>query len=206
MFFSKKACRIRLRPAFLLLAVFIPSLSSGQDQQRSAIRVEVTRVSVGVIATDKNGKFVEGLKQSDFHVFDDGIEQPISGFLANDDPAQVILMLECGPSVNLFGIQYVERAAALIRNLSPNDRVAIVCYSSAPETQVDLSEDKSAAIAALNGINFHAGFADLNLSKSLLLVIARLEKLQGKKTVVLLSSGIDSSPPVLPEEFRARLS
>jgi len=205
MFFFKKACRIATRQAFLLVLLALSRLASPQEAQTPTIRVEVSRVNVGVIATDRRGKFVEGLQKSDFHIFDNGIEQPIAGFLANDDPAQVILMLECGPSVNLFGSQYVQKADALIRNLAQNDRIAIVCYSSTPDVQFELSEDKAAARIALREINFHLGFGDLNLSKSLLAVLTRLENLKGKKTVVLLSSGLDSSPPVIPEEFRAKI-
>src|SRR2546430_16879355 len=89
MFLSKKACRIAMRQASLFALFALPRFVSAQEPQAPAIRVEVSRVNVGVIATDRRGKFVEGLQKSDFHVFDNGVEQPITGFLANDDPAQV---------------------------------------------------------------------------------------------------------------------
>ncbi|GAC1641614.1 MAG: hypothetical protein NVS9B14_23280 [Candidatus Acidiferrum sp.] len=203
---SKKACRIFARRAFFFLLLALPRFAYSQEQQTPTIRVEVSRVNVGVIATDSHGKFIEGLTQSDFHVFDNGIEQPIAGFLANDDPAQVVLMLECGPSVLLSGAQYIQKADALIASLAPRDRIAIICYSSNPEVQFEWSEDKAAARMALRSINFMQGMADLSLSKNLLAVLTRLESLEGKKTIVLLSSGADSAPPVVPEEFRARIS
>ena len=195
-----------MRQAFLFALFASPRLASPQETQTPTIRVEVSRVNVGVIATDSHGKFVEGLQKSDFHIFDNGVEQPIAGFLANDDPAQVILMLECGPSVNLFGAEYVQKAAALLRNLAANDRVAIVCYSSALTVQFELSEDKASARLALRELNFHMGFADLNLSHSLLAVLESLRAVPGKKTVILLSSGVDSSPPQSEDDFRAIIS
>jgi len=206
MHFTKKACRIATRQAFLFALFVLPRLASSQETQTPAIRVEVSRVNVGVIVTDRRGKFVEGLQKSGFHVFDNGIEQPIAGFLANDDPAQVILMLECGPSVNLFGSEYVQKADALIRNLAANDRVAIVCYSSKPAVQFEFSEDKTAARLALRDLNFHMGFADLNLCRSLLAVLDGLRAVPGKKTVVLLGSGLDSSPPQSTDDFHTVLS
>ena len=195
-----------MRQASLFALFALPRFVSAQEPQAPAIRVEVSRVNVGVIATDRRGKFVEGLQKSDFHIFDNGVEQPISGFLANDDPAQVILMLECGPSVNLFGSEYVQKADALIRNLAANDRVAIVCYSSTPAVQFELSEDKASARLTLRDLNFHMGFADLNLSRSLVAVLDSLLAVTGKKTVVLLSSGVDSSPPQSEGDFRAIIS
>lgn len=207
MFFSKKACRIRLRQAFLFLAVLIPSFSAGQGQEQQAptIRVEVSRVNVGVVATDKTGKFLEGLKQSDFHLFDNGVEQPITGFLANDDPAQVVLMLECGPSVYLFGAASIQKADALIASLAPQDRVAIVCYSSNAEVQYELSDNKAEARLALRSINFYLGSAELNLSRSLLAVFDWLGKIPGKKSVVLIGSGVDSAPPDDAAAFNNRI-
>jgi VWFA-related protein len=206
MYFTKNACRLFLRQASFFALFVLPSFVSAQEPQTPAIRVGVSRVNVGVIATDRRSKFVEGLQKSDFHIFDNGIEQPIAGFLANDDPAQVVLMLECGPSVNLFGSEYVQKADALIRNLAANDRVAIVCYSSTPAVQFELSEDKASARLALRDLNFHMGFAELNLCRSLLAVLDGLRAVPGKKTVVLLSSGIDSSPPQSADDFHTVVS
>jgi len=206
MYFTKNACRLFLRRASFFALFVLPAFVFAQEPQAPAIRVEVSRVNVGVIATDRRGKFVEGLQKSDFHVFDNGVEQPIAGFLANDDPAQVLLMLECGPSVNLFGSEYAQKADALIRNLAANDRVAIVCYSSTPAVQFELSGDKASARLALRDLNFHMGFAELNLCRSLLAVLDGLRAVPGKKTIVLLSSGVDSSPPQSEDDFRAIIS
>ena len=231
MYFTKNACRIILRQASFFALFVLPSFVFAQEPQAPAIRVEVSRVNVGVIATDRNGKFVEGLQKSDFHVFDNGVEQPISGFLAmahvsgwgtisaeleilksSNNGAQIttvfnlgILTLSSG-TVNLFGSEYVQKADALLRNLAANDRVAIVCYSTTPAVQFELSEDKASARRALRELNFHMGFAELNLSRSLLAVLEGLRGVPGKKTIVLLSSGVDSSPPQSEDDFRAIIS
>jgi len=46
----------------------------------TTIKVEVRQVLVPVVVTDKQGHHVTGLTQADFHVFEDGVEQKISGF------------------------------------------------------------------------------------------------------------------------------
>jgi len=48
------------------------------------IKVEVRQVLVPVIVTDKKGHHVTGLKQADFQVFEDGVEEKISGFSVED--------------------------------------------------------------------------------------------------------------------------
>jgi VWFA-related protein len=190
----------------LFSAITCPVLSRAQETQAPAIRVDVNRVNVGVIVTGSGGKFVEGLQKADFHIFDNGVEQPITDFLANDDPAQVVLMLECGPSMYLFGKENIQKADALITNLSPADRVAIVCYSSGAVVNFELSADQSASRMALRELNFHIGSGDLNLTQSLLAVLAWLSTVPGKKTVVLISSGVDSSPPEITSAFQQNIN
>jgi VWFA-related protein len=50
----------------------------------TTIKVEVRQVLVPVIVTDKDGHHVTGLTQADFRVFEDGVEQKISGFSIED--------------------------------------------------------------------------------------------------------------------------
>jgi len=46
----------------------------------TTIKVEVRQVLVPVVVTDKQGHHVTGLTQADFRVFEDGVEQKITGF------------------------------------------------------------------------------------------------------------------------------
>jgi len=204
------AQRIFLRNSALLFVLSfafpVAPLCKAQEVSAPTIKVDVSRVNVGVIATNGHGNFVEGLQKSDFHIFDNGVEQPIAGFLANDDPAQVVIMIECGPAMRLFGKENVQKADALIARLAPQDRVSLVCYSSGPQVMFDLSSDHSAAQSFLDGMDFSSGSGDLNLSESLLVVLDRLNSVAGKKTIVLISSGVDGAPPVDSSLFQARIS
>jgi Ca-activated chloride channel homolog len=72
--------------------------------------------------------------------------------------------------------------------------VAIACYNDAPAALLDFATDKSAADAALDRIQFNLGYGDLNLAKSLNTVLDWLARMPGKKTIVLVSTGLDTSP------------
>ncbi len=65
-------------------AIFLLSLAPALAFQSDApvIRVDVRRVLVPVIVTDAKGHPVNGLKASDFHLFEDQVEQPIASFTA----------------------------------------------------------------------------------------------------------------------------
>ena len=172
---------------------------SAQDQEKApapaqSIRVNVERVNVGVIVTDAHGRFVEGLKREAFHVFDNRVEQPITDFASIEEPGQVLLLLEVGPAVYLLQDTHLYAADALLAGLSPGDRVAIARYSDVPVAMLDFTTDKRAAQSVLDYLQFNLGFGQLNLSSSLKTVLDWLARVPGKKTIVLLSTGVDSSP------------
>lgn len=188
---------------FLAVVVFLAASLVSWSQstqpkpqaQAPTIRVNVDRVNVGVIVTGKDGNFVEGLRREDFRVFDNGVEQPITDFLPITEPAQVAVLIEAGPAVYLLESSHVLAAYSLLSGLSPDDRVAVVKYAEAPQTLLSFSTDKQAAIAALEQLRFNLGFSQLNLSSSLSAVLEWLSRAPGKKTIVLLSTGVDTSPP-----------
>ena len=84
---------------------------SKSPQQAFVLRAQTTVVLVDVRVNDKSGKPVTDLKQSDFHVLEDGVPQTISSFsledvekLAQSTPgnerAQVIDLAKLPPEVN----------------------------------------------------------------------------------------------------------
>jgi Ca-activated chloride channel homolog len=194
----------------LLLVVLFPSpqLVCAQDPTvapAEPIRVSVDRVNVGVIVTDTHGNFIEGLRREDFHIFDDGVEQPVTDFANISEPAQVLLLVEAGPAVYFLEAGHVRAARALLEGLSSGDRVAVVKYDAAPQGVLDFTADKQAAESALSNVLYYVGFGALDLSRSLSTVLDWLDKVQGKKSIVLLSTGVDTSPPEIASALMARI-
>lgn len=159
-----------------------------------AIHISVERVNVGVIVTDARGNFVEGLRREDFHIFDNGVEQRLTDFAAVEEPAQVLLLIEAGPAVYLLESGHLRAAHALLNGLSAGDRVAAVKYAEAPQVILDFTPDKQAAESAFGELRFNLGFGSLNLTSSAGKALEWLANVKGKKTIVLLSTGVDTSP------------
>jgi len=186
---------VRRKHRFQLFLFLVLAPSSAQSQEPTPpIRVTVNRVSVGVTVTDSSGHFISGLRRQDFHLFDNGVEQPITDFLPIEEPAQLVLLIESGPAVLLFSKSHLLAADALLATIAPTDRVAIASYSRSPQLLLDFTSNKAEARATLQDINFGNGYAELNLSSSLAATIDWLAPLPGKKTIVLLSTGVDTSP------------
>jgi VWFA-related protein len=202
-----------MKSVFILQTLFLWALLSthssyGQQanpQEQPAVRVKVDRVNVGVIVTDRTGKFVEGLRREDFHIFDNKIEQPLTDFAPIEEPAQALLLIETGPAVYLLESSHVLAAYAFLSGLSPDDRVAVVKYAEAPVALLDFTPDKRAAAAAFEQLSFNLGFGELNLTASVSKVLEWLTRVQGKKTIILLSTGLDTSPSNQPAIVLQRL-
>lgn len=181
--------------AVLFSLLLTTSQSKAQSQQPTApIRVIVNRVNIGVTVTDSAGHFISGLRREDFHVFDNGVEQPITNFLPIDEPAQLLLLIESGPAVYFLSQDHLRAADTLLTSIAPVDPVAVAAYSNAPQLILGFTPDKGAARFALQNLNFNMGFGDLNLSASVAATLDWLAAVPGKKTIVLLSTGIDTSP------------
>ena len=79
----------KISPVPLLSAILL--LSTLAHAQTPVIRTEVRQVLVPVIVTDSKGHHVTGIKASDFHVFEDGVEQEIAAFSTDTSPAPDVL-------------------------------------------------------------------------------------------------------------------
>jgi Ca-activated chloride channel homolog len=203
MFLSSRCRAALFLPCTLLLAPL--ALSQQSDQTPPEIRVSVDRVNVGVVVTDARGQFISGLNREDFHLFDDGVEQPITDFFAVDEPAQVLLLIEAGPAVYLIEGGHLQAIHSLLDGLSPGDRVALARYNNAPELILDFTPDKRTAAAALDQLRFNVGFGQLNLASSLATALDSLARIPGKKSLILLSTGFDTSPPAAAQNLLSRL-
>ena len=136
---------------------------------------------------------------------DNGVEQPLTDFLSVSEPAQMLLLIESGPAVLFLGKNHARAADTLLTALGPSDRVAIATYSRNAELIQTFTCDKTVARLSLQGMNFMAGFSELNLSSSLAAALDWLAQIPGKKTLVLLSTGVDTSPESTWQAVQRRL-
>jgi len=193
-------------PAIVLLAA-ATSATLAQSTQDSPSRIEthVEVVNVGVAVTDAQGHLAVNLKRENFRVSDNGVEQPITNFASIDDPAQVLILVEVGPSVYFLEREHLQAAYSLLRGLAPNDVVALAGYDQGAHPLVNFTTDKQHVGDAIAGLRYNLGMAQLNLFESLETALGWLAALPGKKAIVLLSTGLDTSEPGHWEKLETQL-
>jgi Ca-activated chloride channel homolog len=154
---------------------------------------EIVKVDVSVLNHD--GDFVGGLAQSNFRILDHGSDQPIIFFAPVETPARVLVVIETSPAVYLIQNEHLAAAYALVYGLAPDDQVALATYDRAPRAVLDFTADKSALLAALGNVQYTIGMGELNFYDSVSALLDWLGPATGKKALVLLTTGLDSSSP-----------
>lgn len=163
------------------------------EQQPLRVATDIVKINVGVMGN--SGDFVAGLEQKNFRVLDNGTEQPITFFTSTDAPAQILVMVETSPAVYLIQNEHITTAFALVQGLAADDQVALVTYSQEPHAALSFTADKTALTSALGQLQYTLGMGQLNFFDSISTVLDWIAPVPGKKALVLLTTGLDSSPP-----------
>lgn len=154
-------------------------------------KTELVKLDVTVL--DATGNFVAGLTQDKFHVLDNGADRPVVFFTPVEAPALVVVMLETSPAVYLVHDEHVAAAYSLLAGLAQDDQVALVTYADVPKELVSFTTDKAALLNALGSNQYMMGMAELNLYQSTAAVVDGISAMPGKKAIVLVSTGLDTS-------------
>ncbi|MGA8272320.1 MAG: VWA domain-containing protein [Candidatus Sulfotelmatobacter sp.] len=156
-----------------------------------SIRVNAPLVNVDVLVTTKSGEFVPGLKKDNFRLFEDGAAQTINTFNVSKAPITAVLLVEYASTNYAFMIQALQASYAFANTLQKDDWIAVAYYDMQPHILVDFTQDKRAIYGALNELRI-PGFAETNLFDALYDTLDRLDRIEGKKYVILVTTGVDT--------------
>ena len=170
-----------------------PAPSQQKPQESGVtIAVEVPVVTLDVIATTQHGDLLTGLKKENFRILEDGQPQTITNFGPTDAPITMVILMEFSARwYGWFAYQAKYWADALFPNLKQKDWVALVTFDMRPRTEVDFTQDKNEVRQALYSLYF-PGFSESNVFDALLDTVDRLKDVKGKKSILLLASGVDT--------------
>lgn len=155
------------------------------------IRSEVDLVSVGVVVQDKKGEFIPGLGKANFRILEDGVPQTIKKVEAAEAPMTIAMVIEFSSLYWQFLYQTMQAAYGFVQSLRPDDWVAVIAFDMRPEILQDFTKNKAAAFGALNMMRI-PGFSESNMFDALSDAVKRMDNIEGKKAILLISSGVDT--------------
>lgn len=156
-----------------------------------SLKVNVPLVNVDVLVTTKDGQFIPGLHQDNFRILEDGVQQKVTNFAVSQAPITAVLLVEFASTNYVFMIQALQASYAFANTLKKDDWVAVSYYDMQPHILVDFTQDKRAVYGALNELRI-PGFIETNMFDALYDTLDRLDRVEGKKYVILVTTGIDT--------------
>lgn len=156
-----------------------------------SMRVDVPLVNVDVQVVTKNGFFVPGLKKENFRVLEDGVPQKVTSFSQGEAPITAVLLVEFASTYYQFVYDSLNASYTFANSLKPNDWVAVVAYDVKPRMLVDFTQNKAEVYGALHQMQMPL-FSETNLFDALYDTLDRLDRVEGRKYIILIGTGYDS--------------
>lgn len=169
------------------------------------VRVDTQLVSVPAVVTTTGGRPVAGLREDNFLVYENGQPQKIASFATTEVPFEIALLLDTSGSTRADVALIRQAANAFVAALRPGDRVAIVSFNTARQgrsiaAKVDvvtkLTDDRKTlgkAIADLGTSNGTPFYDALGKIAADVFRDQPTEEMRGRRAVVALTDGVDST-------------
>ncbi|MEP7212740.1 MAG: VWA domain-containing protein [Acidobacteriota bacterium] len=155
------------------------------------IRVETDLVTVPVRVSERNGRAVAGIARSEFKIFENGAEQELAYFSADDQPFTVALALDMSYS-SVFKLKDIQAAAkAFTAQLRPTDRVMVVGFAEKTEILCEPTNDRRILSLAIDGSRIKSGTSLYDAFG--VAINEKLKNIPGRKAVIVLSDGVDTT-------------
>jgi len=164
--------------------------SKGADDE-GVLRVETNLVTMPVSVLDREGRFISGLQQRDFKIYENGSEQKVEYFQSVEQPFTVVLMIDVSPSTQ-WQIEDIQRAAdTFIDQLRPNDKILVLSFDERVHILSNVTNDRYQLHNAIRRARFGDG---TSLYEAVDHVLEQeLGQIQGRKAVVLFTDGVDTT-------------
>src|SRR6266511_2761317 len=155
------------------------------------VRVDTTLVSIPVSVMDRDGKYIPNLRKEDFRIWEDGVEQSVAFFSSVDKPFSVVLMIDTSGSTRFRLDDIQDAAITFVNQLRQDDRVMVVSFDDQVRVLSEFTSDRYRLRDAIRRTRPGDG---TKLYEALDLVMnQRLNRVDGRKAVVLFTDGVDTT-------------
>jgi Ca-activated chloride channel family protein len=185
-----------------------PALVEGQGKDVARFKSDVDIVTLDVAVVDNKGNFIPGIPPGNFRVLEDNVPQRIRKVDMGEAPMTIALVVEFS---NLFQKYYssvwyqtLQLAWGFAESLKPEDYCAVVAYDIRPEILADFTTDKAKIREGLDRLKI-AAFSEANLFDALTDTASRMSDIEGRKAILVLTTGVDTFSKITYDQTRKKL-
>ncbi len=181
---------------YLLIFIFPVALFAQSDKNL---------VSVPVSVSDREGRYIPGLKKSDFKILQDGKEQNIAFFATEDEPVSVALLLDTSESTKEVLDKIRDAARDFIELLNIDDKCLVATFDSQVKVLSPFTSDREKLKKSLGKIQTADREGTVVLSAVEQMTRDYFVKTTGRKIIILLSDGKDYGSSVSKNDLFSQL-
>ena len=179
------------------------SAQQPQDQPTPAFRAGVDVVSLNVTVSDLDGRFVTNLDQTNFQVYEDGVQQNVTFFTKTQLPIALAMLIDTSASMDENMAIAQEAAIGFSQRLRPEDLAEIVDFDSRVNILQTFTND---AVELEQAIQQTSAGGSTALYNAIYISLRELSKAPlrradvRREAIIVLSDGEDTSSLVTFDE------
>ena len=178
----------------------MPRRPSEPTSRAGSIRIDVNLVQIPVMVTDPYERPVLGLKKTDFHVFEDGVEREISQFISEEAPISVGIVFDSSASMRPKMDQSIQAVREFLKMSLPGDEFFLTKFSDKPESVLGFttqSKDIEDGMARIQPAGWTALFDAISLG------IHQMKRASlSRRVLLVMSDGGDNDSRYTEREVR----
>lgn len=190
----------------------IPSEYTKKDKLDTSnlqtFKTDVDQVSLDVAVLDNKGQFIKGIPKSSFRVLEDNVPQQITGFNIGEAPMTIAMLIEFSNKFQQYWgatwYQTLQLAFGFASTLKPEDYVAVIAYDIKPEILTDFTKDRMQTQEALRQLTIPT-WSEANLFDAVTDTADRMSGIEGRKAILLISTGVDTFSKLTFDKTRKSL-
>jgi Ca-activated chloride channel family protein len=152
-----------------------------------AEQVRTDAVLVPVIVTD-HGRFVGGLRQQDFEIFEDEKPQRVATITSEESPLDLVVAIDISGSMEDSLDEVKAAVKQLLAKLRPGDAVTLLGFNDTTFTAAEREQNRQVRESAVDLLSAWGGTALYDATVTALNFVSRQT---GRKGVVIFSDGDD---------------
>jgi len=178
--------------------------SPAKPAQLAEVRLGSERVMLTATAVDRRGRVVRDLRANEMRVLEDGRPQRLVHFdTAQQQPARILLLVDTSGSM-ASGEKTTSTRMALVQllaTLAPEDELALVGFDKEYREWVPATRDHARILESFDKLTH---FGSTALHDALDRAARELVKLDGRRAIVVLTDGVDTSSRATADEVIER--
>jgi VWFA-related protein len=165
-----------------------PAADAKEDE---VVKIETNLVTMPVSVLDRDGRFISGLQQKDFQIFENDVQQKVEYFASVESPFTVVMLLDVSPSTQ-WQIEDIQNAAiTFVNQLRPADKVEVIAFDERVHVLCPPTSNRAQLRSAIQETEIGDGTSLYEAVDNAL--NQQLRQIQGRKAVVLFTDGVDTT-------------